>query len=198
MILNGHGEISVAPDIAIIMLGVETLGANVTETQQDNADRMNQVIHSMKDLNVKDIKTTQYTIDRNFEYINGRRIDRGFVVRNLIQITIDDLNMVGTVIDTGIKQGVNIIQSITFDVENKDYYYKEALNFALTNAMNKADSMAKHLGITVTLIPARITENTSPVIPFTRDIALRESMQATPILPGENKIEANITVEILY
>ncbi len=193
MILTGHGQVSAAPDTAIIRLGVQTTGENLAQIQADNARRSQSIIQVLQRMGVSDIKTSQYSIDKVFDYVEGRQIDRGFSVRNILEIRTSNLDAVGTIIDAAVNAGANIVDFISFDISNREYYYQQALNMAIMNAIQKANSITRNLGLSSTAVPVKIVENTAMPFPVQRDFAA-----ATPIIPGTLNVEANVTVDFVY
>jgi uncharacterized protein YggE len=196
MTLTGRGEISAIPDIAVIRLGVLTQGEDLIKAQTENADLSRAVIESLKQLGITNIKTFQYTIDKIYEYVNGTRIDKGYSVRNILEINIQNIGQTGLVIDTAVDNGANVVDLVSFEVSKRDMYYQEALNLAIGNAIEKANSISHHLGIPVNLIPIRIVENSAPPVPLLRNVA--ERAFATPIESGEQLIEAFVTAVFHY
>ena len=71
MVLTGTGQIKADPDIAILRLGVQTNGEDVTKAQSDNAMISQNVLDAIKELGVSDIKTFQYQIEKVYDYENG-------------------------------------------------------------------------------------------------------------------------------
>ena len=194
MTLTGHGQMSVAPDIAIIRLGVETRGENLAQIQADNARRSQAIIQVLQRMGITEIKTFQYSIDKVYDYVEGRQVDRGYSVRNVLEIRTNNLDAVGTIIDASVKAGANIVDLISFDISNREYYYQQALNMAIMNAIQKANSITMNLGLSASPLPVKIVENTAmPFLPVQR-----EFVAATPIVPGTLDVEANVTVDFLY
>lgn len=195
MILTGQGEVTVVPNIAVIHLGVETRGENLVNIQAENAQITQSIIQALQRMGVSDIKTFQYSINKIYDYEDGRQIDRGYSVRNILEIKTTNLDRVGNIIDTAVNMGANVVELISFDISNKEYYYQQALNMAVMNAIQKAKSIAMNLGISNEPVPMKITENsTSPIQPYFR----QELAATTPIMPGTIKIEANVTVEFEF
>mgnify|MGYP000979492898 CR=1 FL=1 len=195
MTLTGQGRITLIPDIAIIRLGVELTGDDLAQLQSQNAMLSQSVLDTLRRMGVSDIRTYQYTIDRNYEYVDGTPVDQGFTVRNILEIRTDDTESVGTVIDAAVGAGANTVDLISLETSDPEYYYQQALNLAVANAIEKARSISGNLGIRIDPIPASITENSAmprPALPFQRELA------ATPIVPGEIAVEANITAEFTY
>lgn len=196
--LTGKGQVTANPDIAVIRLGVETTGLNLAEAQTENAQRMNSVIQALNRMGVTDIKTYQYLIDKVYDYQNGTRIDRGYTVRNIIEIRLTDMASAGYVIDTAVANGANVVDFISFEVSDADLLYRQALNLAVADAIQKAESLMRSLGIRTELFPSRITENSAPPVPYSQFSAAREGVAVTPIQPGNKQIEASVTVEFIY
>ena len=194
MTLTGHGQMSVAPDIAIIHLGVQTTGENLAQIQADNARRSQAIIQVLQRMGITEIKTFQYSIDKVYDYVEGRQVDRGYSVRNVLEIRTNNLDAVGTIIDASVKAGANIVDLISFDISNREYYYQQALNMAIMNAIQKANSITMNLGLSASPLPVKIVENTAmPFLPVQR-----EFVAATPIVPGTLMVEANVTMDFLY
>jgi uncharacterized protein YggE len=196
MTVLGKGSVTVDPDLAILQLGVQTTGDNVTEAQTENAEISQNVINALKQLQITEIKTIQYQINKMYDYVDGKQIDRGYQVRNIFEIRMNNLAEVGTVIDTAVYYGANVVNSVTFDVEDPDLYYQKALNLAVDNAVQKAQSIADGLGIAIDPVPVLITENSAAPVPYRTAFSLGEV--ATPVEPGSMQITAEITAEFRY
>lgn len=195
MTLTGRGEVSVEPDIAVVRLGVQTTGERLQEVQADNARLSQAVLQTLRQLGVNDISTFQYLIDRLYDFQDGTRIDRGYSVRNILEFQTDQLDQLGFIIDSAVQSGANVVEFISFEISNLDYFYQEALNLAVENAIDKAKSVASNLGYPMEPIPICITENGATPIPLGQQFSMRDSLAVTPIEPGTKEIVAMVTVE---
>lgn len=194
MILAGQGMVYATPDVAVIRLGVQTAGNNLLQIQSSNASTMQSIIQALQRMGISDVKTYQYSIDKVYDYEDGRQIDRGYSVRNIIEIRTNNIDMAGSIIDSSVNAGANIVDLITFDVSNREMYYQQALNMAVMNAVQKAKSISMNLGTGKNPIIVQITENSSfPVEPYRRELAA-----STPIVPGNLLIEAFVTAEFVF
>jgi hypothetical protein len=198
MIINGQGQVTAIPDIAVLRIGVQTMDENLTTAQQENARLSQSFLDAIQQLGITDIKTFQYTANRQFDFENGTRIDRGYLVRNIFEIRTSDMDTVGSIIDTAVSAGANVVDFVNFEVSNINLYYQQALNLAVQNAYQKASSIASSLGTAVNPIPAKITENSAAPIPFSVMFSTRESMVPTPVEPGTKEIIASVTVEFVF
>jgi uncharacterized protein YggE len=195
MTLTGQGQVTAVPNIALIHLGVQTTGENLTSIQNENARITQSIIQALQRIGVSDIKTFQYSIDKLYDYENGRQIDRGYSVRNVLEIRTSKTDMVGNIIDSAVNSGANVVELISFDVSNREYYYQQALNMAVMNAMQKSKSIAMNLGTQSDPVPVKIVENSIlPIQPYFR----QELAATTPIMPGTLKIEASVTVDFEF
>ena len=193
MTLTGHGEMNMSPDMVIIHLGVETRGEDLSRIQAENARISQSVIQALQRMGITNIKTIRYSIDKVFDFVDGRQIDRGYLVRNILEIKTNNIEATGNIIDASVNAGANIVELISFDVSNREYYYRQALNMAIINAIQKAESIALNLGLSSAPQIVSIVENTAiPFLPVQREFA------ATPIIPGTIRIEANVTVDFVF
>jgi uncharacterized protein YggE len=195
MTLGGQGQVTVVPNIAVIRLGVQTNGENLLSIQTENAQEMQSILQALKRLGLDDIKTYQYSIDKIYDYEDGKRIDKGYSVRNIVEIKTTNMKNVGNIIDIAVNSGANVVDLISFEVSNPEFYYQQALNLAIINAIQKSKSISMNLGINTDPIPIRIVENSASPTPkqqFQREVA------ATPIIPGDIRIEASVTVDFIY
>ncbi|WP_019227526.1 SIMPL domain-containing protein [Sedimentibacter sp. B4] len=194
MILAGQGRVYTAPDTAVIRLGVLTTGNNLLQIQASNASAMQSILQMLQRMGISDVKTYQYSIDKIYDYEEGRQIDRGYSVRNILEIRTNNIDMAGNIIDSSVNAGANVVELITFDVSNREMYYQQALNMAVMNAFEKAKSISMNLGTGKTPIIVHITENSSfPIEPYRRELAA-----STPVVPGSLIIEAFVTAEFTF
>lgn len=197
MTLTGNGEVTTVPDVAILRLGVQTTGEQLTDIQNENARISQAILNALEQLNITDIKTYQYTIDKRYEYVDGKQIDKGYTVRNIFEIKTNNLDQVGNVIDTAVQYGANVVDFIEFEVSNINSYYFKALDLAIENATQKADMVAMSLGLTTTPVPIRINESSTVPMPYL-NLVSRESAVSTPIEPGSKQVNASVVMKFLF
>lgn len=196
IIVTGRGRVTAVPDLAKIRLGVITTGENLSDIQNENAETSNLILNGLRNMGVNDIRTYQYIIDRNFEFIDNTRVDRGYTIRNVYEIQTGMPDNVGAIIDTAVSLGANLVESITFEVSAAETFYLEALKIALMNGAEKAAAMAEVFNARLSPVPIRIIESGTPV-PLSRTF-LREDIVTTPVEPGTTQIEAIVTMEFGY
>ena len=115
--VNGHSELSVAPDLANISVAVETTATGAAEAVAANAQRSSKVAAALKaEIGTNDkITTTGYTLEPRYESgKHGETEPRitGYIARNAVQIETHKLDAVGKMIDSAISAGANRVNSL--------------------------------------------------------------------------------------
>lgn len=196
----GRATLSRKPDTVTIQLEVMTENEQLQQAQQENAYKMNQVIQALiQSGNIKeDIQTSSYIIHPRYDYVDGKQVFKGYQVINSIMVKIKKLDLVGHIIDTAVKNGVNQVSNIQFTLENQPIYYQKALSDALKNALVKAQTLAETLKVNYDPIPIKIVEDISEMPHPFQKFALVENSMSTPIVPGEMEIKAKVEVQMEY
>jgi uncharacterized protein YggE len=123
-----------------------------------------------------------------------RPVITGYEVRNTIAIQTKKLELAGIIIDTVGKNGGNLVENITFSIDNEQSAKSEAIAQAVQQARSYADAAAKAAGITLGPIHDLII-NPSMVSPKQlRSYAINEA--STPISSGD--VEVSASVQIIY
>jgi uncharacterized protein len=204
MTIEGKGQITVKPDQAKLTIGVVTENPQVQIAQQENAIISKRVIEALKQIGIEEnaIKTSIYSVQPRYDYVDGRSILKGYEVEHQLEVTVKDLSKVGTVYDVAIKNGANRSGGVQFSVTNPDAYYREALKRAVHNAREKAEGLAQTIGATLTTIPIKIVElvhQQERVFPaFSTHVAAATTQEAPPIQTGEFTIIARVKVVYAY
>ena len=151
--VNGEGIVEAAPDRAAISIGVVTQDKDAAHAQSANAKAAQDVINSIVALGVdrKNINTSDYSFRPTYHQdANRQSILNGYEVRNTVHVMLNDLELVGKVIDTALNHGANNIDSLDFGIKNRKKLQDEALLLAIRDARQRADLVARELGKTIT------------------------------------------------
>ena len=149
--VSGEGVVEVAPDRATISVGVVTRDKNAAKVQGDNARIASEIIKSVAALGIdkKNIRTGNYSFHQYYRQENNKRVADGYEANNTVTIIVDDLNLVGKVIDTSLAHGANNIDSLQFGIKNKGNLQNEAIRLAVRDARAKAEVVAAEFGKTI-------------------------------------------------
>lgn len=199
----GNSRLTVKPNVAEIQLGVEVRNNEVNAAQQENSQRIQQVIQSLVRLGIPQdhIQTTDYQIYPQYDYVDGEQQFRGYQVTHMLMVKSENINQVGLLIDTAVQNGANRILTIRFTVKNLDTYYQQALKLALENASLKAQTIAKAMNVPLDPIPVEILEQTTTPPPMPFHALAETSLVAgvtTPIEPGQIEVEAKLETKFKY
>lgn len=196
--VRGEGEITVQPDTASLNLGVVTDGKELIGAQQQNSITANKVIDSLirSGVNRNQIQTFDYRIEPVYDYDQGTQIFRGYKITHILQVKIEDLTIIGKVVDTAVQNGANYAANVQFTTRYKESYYQQALSIALNNASSKAETITNTLRVSLNPTPIRVIEGGDIVQPYeTHQLAFAKGISNTPIQPGELIIKASVSAE---
>ncbi|WP_082235691.1 SIMPL domain-containing protein [Halobacillus massiliensis] len=194
VIVSGTGDVSAQPDVADVQLGVVTTGKNLSITQQENAQIMTQVIQSLERAGVprKNIMTVDYSIQPQYDYVEGQQIFRGYEVRNIVSVTLENINKTGLIIDTAVQNGANQVLNIEFSVQNPEALYQEALSKALKNAYSKAQTITRTMRLQLDAAPVKVVETKQEGV---RPLQTAAYSTAAPVQPGQLEVKAFVEVQ---
>lgn len=199
--VNGEGIVEVSPDRATISIGVINRDKDVAKVQSQNAKIANDIINSVVSLGIdkKNIRTGNYTfkqIYRNDQ--NKRRVFEGYEVNNTVTIIVDNLNLVGKVIDTSLSHGANNVDSLVFGIRDKSSLQAEALKIAVRDAKTKAEVVVASLGKNIVGVRSVSINSGSVSAPRFAKLAMAMEDSAnfeTPIESGTLSCSASVHIE---
>jgi len=150
--VTGAGQAYLVPDIAYIYLGVHTELPTASGAVTENNDQTQKMIQALRDFGVdaKDIRTTNFSIWPQDKYDPMTGTPTGlktYVVDNTVYVTVRDLAKLGDLLDTVVAAGANTVNSIQFDVADKEDALKKARAEAVTNAATQAKELTDAAGV---------------------------------------------------
>src|ERR1700688_1219765 len=138
----GQASVSVTPDLAHVDVGVSTQAATVQDASQANAAQAGTIISALQALlgSTASIKTISYSVSPvyNNTPLGQNATIIGYVVTNIVEVTLTDLTLVGTVIDTAIQSGANLVQGVSFSLQDNSAPVAQALKMAASSALSQA------------------------------------------------------------
>ncbi|HPT84281.1 MAG TPA: SIMPL domain-containing protein [Limnochordia bacterium] len=202
--VTGTAVVTASPDIAYITLGVETQDPSAHLAAQANAEIMARVLAALAELGLtkKEVSTSGYNIYGSTQVIN-RGSDREetvttYYVQNRINITTQDLDNLGEIIDRAVKAGANQVQGIRFDVQDKQALQLEALRLAVRQGRAKAEAMAEAAGLVLGDL-LTMNESYSTYAPMVTAVAYRaDAAVGTAINPGDVEVSATVQMEFAF
>jgi uncharacterized protein YggE len=194
----GEGVVEVTPDRAVVTIAVEARARGPKEAQSQAAVIMTAVQKSLADakLPADAIRTTGFDLQQEFDYHEGRQTPRGFVARNSVEVRVDTIDQVGSILDRAVAAGATGISGIQFDLKDRPALEREAVRLAVADARARADAAAAGAGASVDRV-LRLEEargGSTPPMPMYRTAALAEATTETPVAPGRIEIRARVTL----
>jgi uncharacterized protein len=191
--VTGEATVAVAPDTAMIRLGVGTQEKTAREASEANARQMTAVLAAIKDTGVadRDIQTSRLSLQPQYDpNKSGTARLTGFQASNQVTVRIRDIDKLPTVLDRAITAGANEMSGIEFVVSEQSKLLDQARDDAIADARRKAELYAKAAGAKLGRVVSITEEGSAP--PPRPIQALRAG--AVPIAPGEQTLRAIVTV----
>jgi len=203
--VTGDARITARPDRVQIDIGVSTRAAQSQEAASQCARQVDAVLAAVRKATgpAADLKTISYSLNPTYQYHpKGEEPTlTGYSALNVVQVTLDDLAKIGTVIDSATQAGANYLQGIQFTLRDQDVVRAQALREAATRARAEVEVLAATLGLKVVRVLS-VEENSPRVIPVRAYMGGQRAMATaaapTPVEAGTLDVSANVvlTVEV--
>ena len=203
MSLSGTGQVSRAPDVATISVGVEVDGETAAAAMSQQSKQMNGVFAALKKAGVasKDMQTGNLSLNPRYDYSkNDGSPPRlvGYSASNTLNVTVRDLKNLGKALDSVVESGGNTINSISFGLKDSTEAMNEARQKAVKDALDRANLYAAAAGYSIARI-ITISEGGGDYYPTPVMMARAVEADAsapTPVSAGE--VNYNATVSITF
>jgi uncharacterized protein YggE len=191
--VTGEATVAIAPDAAVIRIGVSSQDKTAREASDANAKQMSAVLAAIKDTGIaeRDIQTSRLSLQPQYDTNkSGTARLTGFQATNQVTIRIRDIDKLATVLDRAIAAGANEMSGIEFVVTEQSKMLDQARDDAIADARRKAELYAKaakvNLGNVISISEEGPAAQPRPM----------QAMRAgsVPIAPGEQTLRAIVTV----
>ena len=206
----GHGTVKSAPDMAVVTLGVVREAKTARAALSANNAAMREVIDTLKaaGLEEKHIQTSGFSVRPKYTRHKQSSSSEpkppqsvGYSVSKTVTAAVQDLDILGPVLDGVVSAGSNQIHGISFSIAEPKPLQNEARRLATADAIAKAKLYAEAAGIKLGDIQS-ISEQGSvrpprPAVRQARAMSM-EAAGAVPIAQGEQAVnmQVHITWEI--
>jgi uncharacterized protein len=202
VVTSGQGIVFAVPDRAWITISAESRAPSPREAQRLNAEAMRPVQDKLRGAGVpaEAIRTLAYDVQYEWDFVNGKRVGRGYVARNTIEVRVDAIDRVGELLEIAAGSGATALGGIRFDLKEQAKLEREALRLAVLDARAKADAAAAGAGRSIDRI-LKVEEQGVEVPPMPvrmmRQTAQAAAVDSTPpIAAGQMEIRARATVTV--
>lgn len=198
--VSGEGKVFIKPDVTKINVGVVKTNKDFVVAQREATEIINKTINFLKsnEIEEKDIKTTNYKIITQYDYIKGKQEFRGYEVSQNLEIKIRKLDAVGNILSSVTQSGVNMIGSLRFEVDDIEKAKEEARTEAIAEAKTKAKTLSKQLGVRLKKIVSFYESDGGFPGPIYSLEAFGKggdfSAPAPSVPAGENEVKVNVSI----
>lgn len=209
--VRGLAEMAVAPDEVTISMGAVAQADAANAAQRQVNQILNRAISGITALgvSVENIQTTGISLSPVYSgtapaptagspvtIVQEPRIV-GFRASNTIHVRLGNLRLMGQVIDAAVEAGANQLEDLRFHLRDDQPHRQETLRRAAADARLKAEAIASALGVEI--VGVRQVEEVGvevvrPGVQYRELAAAQGAVAATPIQPGEIRVEAAVNV----
>lgn len=163
--VDGHGEVSVAPDRARLEMEAQATRKNLDAAQTEVNAIVRDYLKRAKALGVSDadISTAGFTVQPQYDYSSksGRQFI-GYRVTRHIEVMVRNLDKLGDYLMQATAAGINSVSDPVLESSRADALRLEALSAAAKDARSKAQVLAQTLGAKLGPIHSIDASNASP------------------------------------
>ena len=204
--VNGEGIVRVAPDMAVVNFGVATVADDPETARRENAEAARNAMNAVRELGIEEryIRLEMLRLQPNREYDEETRryVERGFEAIRQVVVEVHDLEMLPTLVAAIVQQGANRLNSVAYELDDRDVARNEALSQAVANAQAKAQVIAAALGEEL----GDIRQISEQMFDFPMPVFRMEAMQASakdaaapePEAYAPGQLEVRVTVHAIY
>lgn len=150
--VTGSAEIALQPDTASFSISISEIADTTAEAQTQTNAKMKEVLSILENdfaLPKDGIQTTYASLAPYYEWIDGQRTLIGQQSSQQIKVKLNDLTILGKLIDSLSNVSSISLSSISLDKADKSEAYKEARSMAVKAATEKAEIYATAAGLTL-------------------------------------------------
>jgi uncharacterized protein YggE len=187
--VNGIGSVDTAPNEATMSFGAESRRPTAQAAVAANAEAMRKIINALRQAGGRELATQWVSV---YPYTDDTGTVDGYVASNSVS-AVSDTGDAPALIDAAAEAGANQISGPGLSSSNAEALYRQALAKAVADARLNAEALAKASGRSLGAITAIVEGGGSQPVPMYREAA-QAADSSTPIVPGEQKTSATISV----
>ena len=201
--VTGRGVEAIPTTQTQVRLGVEVQGKTAAAVQQEAARRSSAVVELLRSRPVEKLETSGISLNPTYSYENNQQRQlTGYIATNTVTFRINTQSA-GTLLDDAVNAGATRIDGVSFVAAESaiESARKQALRKATQDAQSQADSVLSALNLKGGEILSIQVNGASAPPPVYRQFAARAASAAdatTPVVGGEQQIEASVTLQISY
>ena len=145
--VSGVGKVEAEPDQVVLAISVYAIQKELEAAKNEADSRYKSVLEQAKgaDIDKKDIRVSRLNMYPEYEWASNERILKGQRVSRSIEITVKDLSVLPTLLQSLVESGISTVDSMTAGFQDKSLYQEKALAQAALDARAKAMFLAEQL-----------------------------------------------------
>ena len=151
--VQGYGSITMPPDQATLRFSISDKGRNLEMIKNKVGNVTSRFLEFAENLNIKkkNLRTTNINIFPEYTYIpkTGKRIFDGYKINRDITVNLENLTLLGQLMEGAINLGVNNINPPMFSSKNASGVNIKLHTLAMEDAKNKAIALATSTNATI-------------------------------------------------
>jgi uncharacterized protein YggE len=203
--VTGEGKATAVPNQATISFGVTKQAATVADAQDQTNKAVETALNSIKSqgIDIKDIKTTNYSVNPQYDYKAATQTISGYQVSQNVDLKVKQLDKVNKVLDALTANGANVVNQVSFgfDDATQKKLNDQARTEAVKEAKEKAQSMASIAGFHLGRI-VDVQENLGGGTPMPVMFSARKEatgmgaadIAQSNVTPGQNEVSLSVTL----
>lgn len=201
--VTGQGVERIPTTLTNVSLGVEVQGKTASGVQQEAERRSSTVVTYLRTRQVERLETTGISLNPIYSDNNNVQHLTGYSATNTVSFRLNT-EQAGTVLDEAVKAGATRIDSVSFVASDSAtaQAQQQALQKAAQDAQRQADAVLGSLHLTRREVVSIQVNGASPPQPLVRQYEAKANAVGTaaptPVIGGEQKVDAAVTLQISY
>lgn len=204
--VSGEGIVRVEPDMARVNFGVATVSDDPETARRENAEAARNAMNAVRELGIEEryirLETLRLQPNREFDPETRRYVERGFEAVRQVVVEVHDLDLLPTLVAEIVQQGANRLNSVGYELKDRDQARNEAIGEAVLNAQDKARLIASTLNVQL----GEVRQVNEQSYDFPMPVMRMESLQATakdeaapePAAYAAGELEVRVTVNAVF
>lgn len=147
--VTGEGIIRVEPDMARVSFGVVTVADDPETARRENAEAASEAMNAIRELGIEEryirLEVLRLQPNRVFVEESRRYVEKGFEAIRQVVVEIHDLEMLPRLVAEIVQKGANRLNSVGYELQDRDKARNDAIREAVLNAREKASLIAATL-----------------------------------------------------
>ena len=199
IVVAGEGIVHAVPDRAWITIGAESRAATAREAQRRNTELMTPILDKLRSAGLPGdaIRTIGYDVQYEWDFVNNKRVGRGYVARNTVEARVDNVERVGEFLEIAAGSGATSLGGVRFDLKNRAKLHRDAMKLAVEDARAKAEVLASAAGRDINRVVQVVEQSAGDDTPrpMFRQAAVAADA-APPISVGQMDVTATVRLTV--